>query len=321
MDATFSKVNRIEPDYFKRSPRVNIQDDTKINADQKTADAFYGQGAQGSSNFISEVFFLTVAAHHYGTGATISKQTDVGRQQRHTERQLAGFEAQRNNYLNNPAALTIFDQRLATVKKQIEMTRCTVVATEGILMDEIMQGRAMGLMRYVIVWLCRLVSHVEFPKQAMSMPLPEEQPDVFRCLPEYFVENIVDHFKYITRNMPHIISSTQCDEIVMFCIAFLRSSDYIKNPGLKSGFIAILFHGVWPVRNFPRGILGDILNSLPFSNQHLLHALMNFYIECERTGAHGQFYDKFNIRYEIFQVIKCVWGNTVYREQLSKESK
>lgn len=321
MDATFSKVNRIEPEYFKRSPRVDIQDDTKINADQKTADAFYEQKAEGSSNFISEVFFLAVAAHHYGTGATISKQTDIGRQQRHTERQLAGFEAQRNNYLNNPAALTIFDQRLATVKKQVEMTRCSVVATEGILMDEIMQGRAMGLMRYVIVWLCRLVSHVDFPKQAMNMPLPEEQPDVFRCLPEYFVENVVDHFKYITRNMPHIISPTQCDEIVMFCIAFLRSSDYIKNPGLKSGFIAILFHGVWPVRNFPRGILGDILNSLPFSNQHLLHALMNFYIECERTGAHGQFYDKFNIRYEIFQVIKCVWSNTVYREQLAKESK
>ena len=179
----------------------------------------------------------------------------------------------------------------------------------------------MSLMRYVIVWLCRLVSHVEFPRQAMNMPLPEEQPDVFRCLPEYFVENIVDHFKYITSVIPHIISSTQCDEIVMFCIAFLRSSEYIKNPGLKSGFTSILYHGVWAHRNFPRGILGDVLNSLPFATQHLLHALMNFYIECEHTGAHGQFYDKFNIRHEIFQVIKCIWGNTVYREQLSRESK
>jgi ubiquitin conjugation factor E4 B len=321
MDATFSKVNRIEPEYFRRSPRVKIDEETKINADQKTSDDFYAQKAEGSSNFISEVFFLAVAAHQYGTGATISKQADIARQQRHTERQVAQFEAQRPQYANQPAALALFERRLADAKKQVERTRCAVIATQGILQDEIMQGRGMSLMRYVIVWLCRLVSHVEFPRQAMNMPLPEEQPDVFRCLPEYFVENIVDHFKYITSVIPHIISSTQCDEIVMFCIAFLRSSEYIKNPGLKSGFTSILYHGVWAHRNFPRGILGDVLNSLPFATQHLLHALMNFYIECEHTGAHGQFYDKFNIRHEIFQVIKCIWGNTVYREQLSRESK
>lgn len=39
------------------------------------------------------------------------------------------------------------------------------------------------------------------------------------------------------------------------------------------------------------------------------------------TGAHTQFFDKFNIRYEIFQVIKCVWSNTVYQDNLTKESK
>lgn len=42
--------------------------------------------------------------------------------------------------------------------------------------------------------------------------------------------------------------------------------------------------------------------------------------ECEHGTSHA-FYDKFNIRYEIFQVIKTIWPNTVYREQLSKESK
>jgi ubiquitin conjugation factor E4 B len=320
MDAAFSKVSRIEPDYFRRSPRVNIQEETKINADQKTSDDFYAQRAEGTSNFISEVFFLAVAAHQYGTGATIAKQKDVSRQQRHMERQMVTYEAERNRYAANPRALAVFDQRLGEVKQQVEKTRCTIIATEGILMDDVMQGRAMSLMRYVIVWLCRLVSNVDFPKQVMSMPLPEKQPDVFRCLPEYFVENIVDHFKYITGTMPHIFSSNQCDEIVMFCIAFLRSSEYIKNPGLKSGFTSILFHGVWPARNFQRGVLGDVLNSLSFAMNHLLHALMNFYIECEHTGAHA-FYDKFNIRYEIFQVIKCIWGNIVYREQLAKESK
>ena len=43
--------------------------------------------------------------------------------------------------------------------------------------------------------------------------------------------------------------------------------------------------------------------------------------EVEVTGAHTQFYDKFNIRYEIFQVIKCVWTNDVYQQRLTQESK
>lgn len=70
-----------------------------------------------------------------------------------------------------------------------------------------------------------------------------------------------------------------------------------------------------------RGVLGDQLISIKFANDFLLHALMKFYIECESTGANSAFYDKFNIRYEIFQVIKCVWVNDVYRQQLIKESK
>ena len=43
--------------------------------------------------------------------------------------------------------------------------------------------------------------------------------------------------------------------------------------------------------------------------------------EVEITGAHTQFFDKFNIRYEIFQVIKCIWSNQIYRMRLSQEAK
>lgn len=70
-----------------------------------------------------------------------------------------------------------------------------------------------------------------------------------------------------------------------------------------------------------KGVLGDSLSGSRFANDHLLHALMKFYIEVESTGAHTQFYDKFNIRYEIFQVIKCIWTNQIYQQRLTQESK
>ncbi len=322
MDATFSKIDRIDIDYLRRSPRVNIKDETKINADEKTSDEFYSTKASGVNNFISEVFFLTVAAHHYGIEAANSKLSNLQRDVKWLEGELAKMEPERHKYMTNPAQLQIFDNHIKKVKDQIARGKACILAIQGVLLDETVQARSMQLMRYVIVWLLRLVSpNASFPKKELQLPLTETQPVQFRCLPEYLVEDIVGNFKFITRWMPHIITTTQCEELVKICIVFLRSSEYIKNPYLKSGLVTILFHGVWEIPGRPKGVLGDTLFAHDFAMKHLLHSIMKFYIECESTGAHTQFYDKFNIRYEIFQVIKCIWPNPVYRENLATEAR
>ncbi|KAH7084790.1 ubiquitin elongating factor core-domain-containing protein [Paraphoma chrysanthemicola] len=322
MDASFSKIDRIEADYLRRSPRVDIKDETKINADEHASEEFYSTTAGGTNNFISEVFFLTVAAHHYGTEAANSKLSNLQKDVKWLQKELAKMETERHKYATNPMQLAIFDSHVKKVKDQIERGQCTILAIQGVLLDETTQARSMQFMRYVIVWLLRLVSPgTDFPKQELQLPLSSQQSAAFKCLPEYFVEDIVGNFKFITRWMPHIVTSTQCEELVKICITFLRSSEYIKNPYLKSGLVTILFHGVWGIPGRPKGVLGDTLFAHNFATKHLLHALMKFYIECESTGAHTQFYDKFNIRYEIFQVIKCIWPNTIYRENLATEAR
>jgi len=322
MDATFSKIDRIDVDYLRRKPRVDIKEETKLNADQHTSDEFYSKTADGTSNFISEVFFLTLAAHHYGTEAANSTLNQLDKDLKRIEKHLEEVELDRHKFVSDPIKLRMFDNAIKKYKDQVDKGLSYKYAVQGVLLDDLTQARSMQFMRYVIVWLLRLVKpgH-DFPKQPLQLPLPEEQPNVFKCLPEYFLEDVVGNFKFIMRNMPQIITSTQSDELVMLCITFLRSSEYIKNPYLKSGLVTIMFHGIWPVYNRSKGVLGDLLTSMPFATDHLLHALMKFYIEVENTGGHNQFYDKFNMRYEVFQIIKCIWSNTVYRERLSQESK
>ena len=322
MDATFSKVDRIDVDYLRRNPRVDIKEETKLNADQHASDDFYAQQVGGTSNFISEVFFLTLAAHHYGSESASSTLSQLDKDLKQIEKHIEEMELERHKFVNNPAQLGMFEKALKTYNDRIDKGLSYKYAVQGVLLDDLVQARSMQFMRYVIVWLLRLVvpGH-DFPKQPLRLPLPQIQPDVFRCLPEYFLEDVVGNFKFIMRNMPQIITSTQSDELVMLCITFLRSSEYIKNPYLKAGLVTIMYHGVWPVYNRSKGILGDLLTSLHFATEYLLHALMKEYIEVENTGAHTQFYDKFNIRYEIFQIIKRIWSNTIYREHLSQESK
>jgi ubiquitin conjugation factor E4 B len=320
MDARFSKIDRIHIDYLRRNPRVDISDETKINADQKTADNFYNQKVEGTNNFISEVFFLTVASHHYGAEAAQTRMSTLSKTVKRMEKDLQGFEADRHKYANDPRYLARFDAHVAKIKRTIDETWSTIHATTGVLLDDLTQARSMQFMRYVIVWLLRLASNQNVPQEQLNLPLQSQQPDAFTALPEYFLEDIVDNFKFITQNIPHIITPQQCDEIIQICITFLRNTEYVKNPGVKSGLVTILFYGVQPFHHHARGVLGDLLLGSPFAHKHLLHGLMKFYIEAESTGFSSQFYDKFNIRYEIFQVIKAIWPNTMYRDNMRKEA-
>lgn len=317
MDATFTKIDRIDAEYLHRDSRVNMRDETKINADQHASDEFYSKKVEGASNFITEIFFLTVAAHHYGSESLTSKLEQLDKDLRHMESTITKFELERPRWVGNPMQLQLFERALKKYKDKLDLGLALKYSLQGVLFDELWQSRSMLFMRYVTVWLLRLVSGGNFPKDKITLPLPEEQPEIFKCLPEYFLEDIVSNFKFIMWCMPQIITATQGDELVMLCISFLECSSYIKNPYLKAGLVSILYRGTWNRPGGARGVLVDLLNSMPFANEYLLHAVMRFYIEAEHTGTHTQFFDKFNIRYEIFQIIKCIWPNTLYREKLS----
>ena len=119
MDATFSKVclepiftpsidvrsppnqiDRIDIEYLRRKPRVDIHDETKINADQHASDEYYSTVVEGTSNFISEIFFLTLAAHHYGTEATAVKLDQLEKDLKQLQKQMQRLEGERPRWIN-----------------------------------------------------------------------------------------------------------------------------------------------------------------------------------------------------------------------------
>lgn len=113
IDAQFGKIEKIDVDYLRRNPRVDISEETKINADQQTADTFYAQTLAGTNNFISEVFFLAVAAHHYGTEAAQVNVEQTRKHMKWLEKDLVAAEADRHKFLNvRKLLLPLFDSQL-----------------------------------------------------------------------------------------------------------------------------------------------------------------------------------------------------------------
>lgn len=320
IDATFSKIDRAEIAYFRRSPRLDIKEETKINATQEESDKFYEVTIDGKNNFISEIFFLNVAAHYYGMEATHKTLKDMDRNLKHMEKQIEAFESERHKWISQPMQLQRFDAALKKYKEELNKGLSYKCGLNGVLLDEVTQTRSMQFMRFVTVWILRQLSDGTFPQRPLAMPLQADNTAV-RCLPEYFLDIISSNFAFILYTLPQVISSTQSDELITLCIALLETQGFIKNPYLKGQLVTILFRGTWVYRHGVPGILTEKYNSLPFALEHMLHALMSFFIEAEFMGGHTQFFDKFNIRFEIFAIIKTIWPNVVYREKLLKEAK
>jgi ubiquitin conjugation factor E4 B len=162
MDNDFSKVDKIDVRYFQRNPRVDIKDETKINADQAAADKFYEQKQSGESNFISEAFFLTLAAHHYGSEAANSQLKNLDREIKYIEKHLKAMEAERPKVANVPRQLKMFEETLRRHTNVLEKTIALKYAIEGVLLDERMQSTSLRFMRYVAVWLLRLATQSNY---------------------------------------------------------------------------------------------------------------------------------------------------------------
>lgn len=158
MDNDFSKIDKIDTRYFKKNPRVDIKDETKINADQTAADKFYAEKESGESNFISEVFFLALAAHHYGSEASHSQLKNLDDEIKYLEKHIKQMEAERPKFVNSPHNLRLFEEAFKRHTTVLEKTIGLKYAIEGVLLDERMQGVSLRFMRYVAVWLLRVAT-------------------------------------------------------------------------------------------------------------------------------------------------------------------
>lgn len=96
--------------------------------------------------------------------------------------------------------LARFNEQLKKYEEVLDKSFSLKYAVEGVLFDKIMQGRSVMFMRFVTVWLLRIATGTSYtPEKTISLPLSATQPDAFRLLPEYLLEDIVTNFNFILR--------------------------------------------------------------------------------------------------------------------------
>ncbi|RUS31621.1 ubiquitin elongating factor core-domain-containing protein [Jimgerdemannia flammicorona] len=309
MDA--SKIDRIDPDYL-RTPqsRIDVSKDTKINATQEESDAYYKEGAaqpDRNPHFITESFFLALTFLHYGPIRSLVNYNDFLRSYNDCKNQYQRMKDEQPRWANLPQ-VAMNETILKRMKDQVEKLLCHKLALDAALQDPEFLSHMMRFYNLVMTWLVRLVDPKGgHPSQAVGLPLPNEIPKLFAMLPEWIIEDIVEFFIFVGKfgYESRVMRMNSKDELVTFAVTFLRSSKYIKNPYLKAKLVEIFFYFTYPLGKGIPGELDVTLNSHALALDHLVPAIMAFYVEVEQTGASSQFYDKFNIRYNISQSRNC----------------
>ncbi|CAG8504078.1 13438_t:CDS:10, partial [Ambispora leptoticha] len=316
MDLNYSKIDRIDVDYFRKSHRIDISQETKINASQQESDEFYKDQPESGINFISEIFFITIAMHHYGLLNILNKYNNFARDLSEFQKQYDRAMAEHARMASSSTNM-LSEAMLERMKKQLEKMMSHKLAYEAQVLDQYLLSQSLQFYNLLMTWIVRIVDPKgKHPHEMIQLPLPPTPPQQFAMLPEYFIEDITEFFLFISRWDPMVIVQNSRNELLTFIITFLRSSSYIKNPYLKAKLVEILFYFTLPFRGEPEGGLGALLNTHSLSLEHLMPALMSFYV-----GMHSQFYDKFNIRYNISQIFKTIWYNPDHREKLRQESR
>jgi len=149
----------------------------------------------------------------------------------------------------------------------------------------------------MVVWLGGLVG-------GFKIPLPSPFPMEFASMPEHFVEDTMELLSFASR-IPEALDGVLLDDFMNFIILFMASPEYIRNPYLRAKMVEVL--NCWMPRDYSSTAMSTLFEGHQLSLQYLVKNLLKLYVDIEFTGSHTQFYDKFNIRHNIAELLEYLW--------------
>ncbi|CAM9019817.1 unnamed protein product [Wickerhamomyces anomalus] len=340
LDSTLTKIDRIDPNYYSKTPLVDISEETRVNSTTAEATEYFNANKEIDkglkTNFISDCYYLTLAYLHYGIGGTYLSETKMKSTIKRLEQSIARLRQQ----ANTPNPMQGFAKvQLQRMEASLAALKSEKDALVSFFVHRDLQVELFDFVSGASAFLTRMVD----PKHAyphgglLKLPLvpdvigfenvdstdyfKEKAPSPFKYYPEYVVEGIINYCHYISKysNNP-MLRNPRLQTFVEFAVTFLRCPELIGNPHLKGRLVEVLFIGTLPTQDQRPGFMADIIDTDKLVSDNLLYALLDFYVIVEKTGSSSQFYDKFNSRYHISSILEQIWKNPLYQNQLKWQS-
>lgn len=340
LDANLTKRDKIDPKYVFNSSRLDLRELTALHASSEEVAEWFiknnpGKGdVNGTNNdgenrllqsqeasssgsntggsakypFVCECFFMTARVLNLGLIKGFSDFKHLVQDIQRSEDSLASLKA-----MQEQAPSPQLNQNIARLEKELELYSQEKLCYEAqILRDGGFIQQALSFYRLMVVWLVRLVG-------GFKMPLPSTCPMEFASMPEHFVEDVMEFLIFASR-IPKALDGAILDDFMNFIIMFMGSPEYIRNPYLRAKMVEVL--NCWMPRRSGSSATSTLFEGHQLSLEYLVKNLLKVYVDIEFTGSHTQFYDKFNIRHNIAELLEYLWQVPSHRNawrQIAKE--
>lgn len=302
-------------EYVLQNDRLTFSDETRLaisSAELEAAEKEAAERRQGQPpyHFICECFFMTLKALHLGTVKIIQSLNTIARQihncRSDSQEIQAAIDAE-----TNPIAKTQLEVQLKRVKTILDRLHREQLCIESIVTDNAMLTDLNAFYRLVAMWLARLTPMTS--SAAFQVPLPDPVPMEFAILPEFFLEDLLEVLIHTGRVAPSVLETISLQETVIFFMALMGSPNYVKNPYLRTKLSEVLRICLpesvkqHPAMRRRPEILAFVFENHPIILKHLVPCLLQLYVDIEFTGRHAQFYEKFQMRASISEVLEYLW--------------
>lgn len=347
LDANLTKRDKIDPKYVFYSNRLDLRGLTALHASSEEVSEWINKDEHGKTDvsmqssdgqnrllqsqeatssgstadkptsssgksakytFICECFFMTARVLNLGLLKAFSDFKHLVQDISRCEDTLSTLKT-----MQEQAPAPQLQLEIARLEKDLELYSQEKLCYEAqILRDEALIQRALSFYRLMVVWLVGLVG-------GFKMPLPATCPMEFASLPEHFVEDAMELLIFASR-IPKALDGVLLDDFMNFIIMFMASPTYIRNPYLRAKMVEVL--NCWMPRRSGSSATSTLFEGHQLSLEYLVRNLLNLYVDIEFTGSHTQFYDKFNIRHNIAELLEYLWQVPSHRNawrQIAKE--
>ncbi|KAJ0694480.1 putative U box domain, Zinc finger, RING/FYVE/PHD-type, ubiquitin conjugation factor E4, core [Helianthus annuus] len=317
LDANSTKKDKIDPKYVFYGSRLEFKELTALHASSEEVTEWLNKnnpstsssGESSNYSFICECFFMTARVLNLGLLKAFSDFKHLVQDISRCEDNLATLKT-----MQEQAPLPRLAQDIARLEKEIEsFTQEKLCYEAQILRDGGLLQQALSFYQLMVVWLVGRIG-------GFKMPLPQSCPMEFACMPEHFVEDAMELLIFASR-IPRALDGVKLDDFMNFIIMFMASPEYIRNPYLRAKMVEVL--NCWmPRRSDTSSATSTLFEGHQLSVQYLVRNLLKLYVDIEFTGSHTQFYDKFNIRHNIAELLEYLWQVPVHQnawKQIAKE--
>lgn len=307
------KFKTVDGDYPMVNSFVSFSDDTHIIATEPEAKELYkdefNKGREFS--FITECFFLCYRALKIGALKTLEKYQHVLQRYNDLRREMRRITRDDPNY--------------AQGEQEMQRMLIMIVAAEVHILDPDYHKKQLQFYKFASQFLLFSASPNKDGKLIVDPGQADQIPRSYKCLSEFMVMDMIEMCKFLSqRSVESLASGDELDFILTMLITFTHYDHYLKNhvrakvPELYCTFVPKELHRTRDT-DLPMSLQNFLMHHKP-SQEHLMPAFIDLYIDMEHTGSSHQFYEKFTPRFYISLLFKFLWQFKTYRDAFVVET-